>query len=305
MNIKLWGVRGSIPCPGPYTAKYGGNTSCIALRFEEPERLIIIDAGSGIRELGNDIMADAHHNGPIKVEIFLTHTHWDHIMGFPFFSPIYVPGTQIKIYGPVSFGDDTLEDVVGGQLTYRYFPVRRAELSAEIEYTDLKEGRFDLGDGIVLTTKYLNHPLLCLGLRFEHQGKVICTAYDTEPFRNLFCSDPQDPCYDKVMAHEGEIVAREENRRVEEFLTGADLLIQDAQYTREEYESSKVGWGHTSLEYAIAMAKRSSVKKMAIFHHDPLRRDDQIEELTKKYCNADHANGTEIFFAREGMDMEL
>jgi len=305
MNIRFWGVRGSISCPGPYTMKYGGNTPCLELRFKDLDRHIIIDAGSGIRELGNHMMAHDLPKGPIKTELFLTHTHCDHIMGFPFFTPIYISGTQLKIYGPATYEDDTLEDIIGGQLTYRYFPVRQAELSSRIEYIDLKEGRFDLGDGIMLTTKYLNHPLLCLGYRFEYLGKVLCTAYDTEPFQNIFCTNPDDPCYDEVMVQEGEQVAMEENQRIEQFFAEADLLIHDAQYTLEEYKSSRVGWGHTSFEHAIAAAKRSQVKRLALFHHDPERTDVQIDELSKKYCNADCTSNTKVFFAREGMQIKL
>ncbi len=305
MKIRFWGVRGSIPCPGPHTVKYGGNTLCLELRFKDPDRLIIIDAGSGIRELGNYMMAHDLPKGPIETEIFLTHTHWDHIMGLPFFTPIYIPGTKLKIYGPVTYEDDTLKDVVGGQLTYRYFPVRQTELAAEIKYIDLKEGRLDLGDGIIFKTKYLNHPLLCLGYRFEYRGKVLCTAYDTEPFQNIFCTDPDDPAYDEAMAREGEQVAREENQQVEEFFAGVDLLIHDAQYTQEEYESSRVGRGHSSIEHAIAVAKRSRVKRLALFHHEPVKTDKEIDELANKYCDPDYTGHTEVFFAREGMQIRV
>lgn len=305
MNLRFWGVRGSIPCPGPYTMKCGGNTPCLELRFKDLDRHIIIDAGSGIRELGNHMMAHDLPKGPIKTELFLTHTHCDHIMGFPFFTPIYISGTQLKIYGPATYEDDNLEDIIGGQLTYRYFPVRQAELCSQIEYIDLKEGCFDLGDGIMLTTKYLNHPLLCLGYRFEYLGKVLCTAYDTEPFQNVFCTNPDDPSYDEAMAQEGEQVAMEQNQRIEQFFAGADLLIHDAQYTLEEYKSSRVGWGHTSFEDAIAAAKRSRVKRLALFHHDPVRTDVQIDELTQKYCNTDGTSNLKVFFAREGMQIKL
>jgi phosphoribosyl 1,2-cyclic phosphodiesterase len=305
IRVKFWGVRGSIPCPGPATVRYGGNTPCLEVRFPELDnRLVIIDAGSGIRELGNFMMASDLKKGPIRTELFLTHTHWDHIMGFPFFVPIYVPTTTLTIFGPVSYEGEGLDRVVGGQLTYRYFPVRDAELAAQIKYVDLKEGERDLGDGIRLTTKYLNHPILCLGYRFEFQGKVLCTAYDTEPYRNLFCTDPADPSYDEAMAHEGDLVAEEQNGLLEKFFAGADLLIHDTQYTEEEYRTSKLGWGHSSLEHAVAAASRVGVKRMALFHHDPLRTDDQLDELAIRYCTS-AGSEPEIFFAREGMEIEL
>lgn len=305
MRARFWGVRGSIPCPGRHTAKYGGNTACIELRFAGIDRLIIIDAGSGLRELGNFMMTHDLPKAPIKTSLYLSHTHWDHIMGFPFFTPIYLPSTTLQVFGPVNHEADTLETIVGGQMTYRYFPVREAELAASITYVNLKEGRFDLGDGISLTTKYLNHPILCLGYRFECQGKVFCTAYDIEPYKNLFCTDPADPSYDEEMATEGEFVACEQNAELERFVAGADLLVYDAQYTHQEYESSKVGWGHTSMEEAIAVAKRNNIKKMALFHHDPMRTDDQLDDLAKIYCQPDGNDGLEIFFAQEGMEIEL
>lgn len=305
MNITFWGVRGSIPCPGPHTVRYGGNTPCIEVRFRALNRHIIIDAGSGIRELGYRMMARDTVDGPISTEIFLTHTHWDHIMGFPFFVPIYVPGTKIKVYGPVTYEDETLEDVVGGQLTYRYFPVRQAELASQIEYIDLKEGIYQLGEGLTLTTKYLNHPVLCLGYRFEYQGSILCTAYDTEPFQNVFCTNPEDPSYNEAMAIEGEQVAKEENQRLEDFFSGADLLVHDTQYTQSEYESSKMGWGHSSFEHATAAAERAGVKRLAFFHHEPVRTDSQIDELTTIHCRSNTEGGMEVFFAREGMEIEI
>ncbi len=306
MKIKFWGVRGSIPCPGPNTKKYGGNTACIELRFPEIGRHIIIDAGSGIRELANYLMANDLPNGPIKTDIYLSHTHWDHIMGFPFFIPAYIPGTKIRVFGPVTYEDDPLEEVVGGQMKYRYFPVNMGDLGADIQYHRLKEDpHIDLGDGIILSTKILNHPITSLGYRFTYRDKVFCTAYDTEPFRNLFVTDPEDPAYDKLMADEGEEVAEEQNRAVEEFFRDADLLVHDAQYTNEEYEDGKVGWGHTPIEHAIASAERAGVKSMALFHHDPERTDDQLDEMSKTYCRQESEKNTSLFFAREGMEIDL
>jgi phosphoribosyl 1,2-cyclic phosphodiesterase len=305
MRVKFWGVRGSIPCPGVQTVKYGGNTSCIELRIDELNRRIIIDAGSGIRELGNQMVSSDLPKGHLSTEIFLTHTHWDHIMGFPFFVPIFIPSTRLKIYGPVTYEDETLKDVLSGQWTYRYFPVRHEELSSQIEYIDLKEGHQDLGEGLSVTTKYLNHPLLCLGYRFEYNGKIICTAYDTEPFQNVFCTDPDDPSYDESMAQEGEIVAQEENQRLEHFCKEADLIIHDTQYTQAEYNASKVGWGHSSVEHAISMARKTGAKRLALFHHDPMRTDVQLDELNAIYSKSLDGSQLEVFFAREGMEIEI
>lgn len=305
MKIRFWGVRGSIPCPGPHTQKYGGNGACIELRVGEDERIIVIDAGSGVRELGNFLMKNDLPKGPLKMDMFLSHTHWDHIMGFPYFTPIYVPGTALKVYGPVTFEDDPLEDVVGGQMKYRYFPVNVGELASDIEYIRLKENpNMDLGEGLTLVTKFLNHPITALGYRFEYEGKVFCTCYDTEPFRNLFITDPEHPDYDEAMAYEGEEVAKEQNLAIEKFFEGADLLVYDSQYTEEEF-ASRIAWGHTSIEYAIEAATRAGVKKLALFHHDPDRSDKQLDELTEQLCVPASKNGMEVFFARERMEVDL
>ncbi len=191
-------------------------------------------------------------------------------------------------------------------MKYRYFPVNMGELAAEIEYVRLKEeSHIDLGDGITLSTKIINHPITALGYRFSFRGSVFCTAYDSEPFRNLFITDPDDPAYDELMAQEGDRVANEQNQGLEDFFGGSDLLVYDSQYTNEEYQKGKKGWGHTTIEYAISAADRSGVKRLALFHHDPERTDLELDLMTKKYCNSKGSHVPEIFFAREGTVLEI
>ncbi|QQO09452.1 MBL fold metallo-hydrolase [Breznakiella homolactica] len=304
LSVRFWGDRGSIPCPGPNTVVFGGNTSCLEIRADE--KLVIVDLGTGIKPFGDWLMAnDFKKNGPIDTDIFITHTHWDHIMGFPMFTPIFVPGTKLRIRGPVSYEDDSLESIIGAQLSYRYWPVRQSELSAQIEYDQIKETELDLGGGLRVITKYLNHPILCLGYRFEYQGKSIVTAYDTEPFRNVFPTDPEDPSYDEFAAMEGESAAREENEKMLRFFKDADVLIHDTQYTKAEYEKDKVGWGHSSYEYAINAAHKAGVNKLVLFHHDPNRTDVQLEDLETAYRRRLAGKTTmEIMMAREGLTVE-
>ncbi|RPJ04690.1 MAG: MBL fold metallo-hydrolase [Spirochaetaceae bacterium] len=283
IKVRFWGVRGSIPCPGDNTVKYGGNTACLELRFGDENRLVIVDAGSGIRELGNSLLRTDLPKGPLKTSIFITHTHWDHIMGYPFFTPIYIPKTELKVYGPVTYEEDTLDKIIGGQLRYRYFPVRQSELAAQINYYQLQETEMDLGGGLKVRTKYLNHPIMCLGYRFEFGGKSFCTVYDTEPFKNVFESDPASPDYDAEAFKEGEIAAKQENEKILKFIHGADLVVYDTQYTHKEYTQGKVGWGHSTFEFAINAGHKAGVKKLLFFHHDPMRTDKELDELVLKY----------------------
>ena len=306
IRFRFWGVRGSIPCPGPDTVRTGGNTACIELRFGEENKLLIIDAGSGLRSLGDFIMRSDLPKGPIDTDIMISHTHWDHIMGFPFFTPLYIKSTNLRVYGPVTYEEESLEQIIGGQLRYRYFPVRQDELAAHVEYKELKETSFEVGDGIFVTTKYLNHPILCLGYRIEYKGKVFCTAYDTEPFRNVFPTDPADPNYDQLAAEEGELAAEEENKKMTNFFQGADVLVYDAQYTLQEYKASKTGWGHSTFEHAINAAHKAGVKKLFFFHADPLRTDAQLDELLAAYrAMVKNKTSLALEIAREGMEFEV
>ena len=305
--VRFWGVRGSMPCPGSDTYRYGGNTACLEIRAGKTEnssggRLVIIDCGTGIRLLGEELMKKDYYNSPIDADIFITHTHWDHIMGFPMFNPIFEPSTNLRIRGPVISEEDSLENIIGTQLSYKFWPVRQSELASKIEYDKLKETSFDLGDGLRVTTKYLNHSILCMGYRFEYQGKSIVTAFDHEPFRNLFPSDPSDPNYDEGATIEGEEAAREENDKILEFIKNADILIYDSQYTAAEYKEHK-GWGHSSFDLAIETAKKANVKKLVFFHHDPGRTDKQLNKIEKQYQKI--SVNTDVLMAREGLTIEV
>ncbi|RPJ73070.1 MAG: MBL fold metallo-hydrolase [Desulfobacteraceae bacterium] len=306
MDVTFWGVRGSIPTPGYDTARYGGNTLCIEIAPEGCGRTLVIDAGSGIRSLGNDLITrSGWTEGAARVDLFLSHTHLDHILGLPFFRPFYHPSTRAVIYGPVISAADSLEQVIGGQLSYRYFPVRQVELSAEIRYVDLTEGDIEVGDGIRVGATYLNHPLLCMGYRVEQGGKIVCTAFDTEPFHNIFTSDPTDPGYDEQMALEGERAAREAEERLTRFFSGADLLIYDGQFTAAEYRAGRAGWGHSAIEHAVAAAEKSGARRLALVHHDPMRSDEELDELARIHGGFRPGDGPEVIFAREGLRLTL
>jgi len=299
LTVRFWGVRGSLPSPGPNTVVYGGNTSCLEIRADE--RLFIIDLGTGIHPLGEWLIQnDLKKKGKIKADIFLTHTHWDHIIGFPMFNPIYVPGTELKITGPVSLENESLKAIIDSQMSHKYWPVRADELSAKIEYNQIKEETLDMGEGLTITSKFLNHPIFCLGYRFNYQGKSIATVYDHEPFHNLFKSNPREGDCDKETAEEGEAAAAEENEKIRRFIKGADIVIHDAQYKQEEY-SGHVGWGHCSYESAVQTTAGLDLKKLVLFHHEPSRTDSQLEQIEKSYAKN---KSPKVIIAKEGMTLE-
>jgi len=299
LSVRFWGVRGSIPCPGPDTVIFGGNTSCLEIRADE--KLVIVDLGTGVRALGNWLREnDQKKYGKIDADIFITHTHWDHIMGFPMFSPIYHPKASLRITAPLSYEEDSLKQIIENQLSYRYWPVRAGELAAHIEYKQINETTLDLGSGLAVTSKYLNHPAACMGYRFNYKGKSIAAVFDHEPFHNLFSTNPEDDGYDEQAAKEGEIAAAGENEKIVSFLKGADILIHDAQYTQDEY-SRHIGWGHASCGHAVETAQAAGAGKLVFFHHDPVHTDSQLLQIEKSYANNIPA---QIIMAKEGMVLE-
>jgi phosphoribosyl 1,2-cyclic phosphodiesterase/DNA-binding response OmpR family regulator len=287
VRVQFWGTRGSIAKPGPSTARYGGNTSCIEVRSARGT-LVIVDCGTGGHSLAQKLMSGGATG--LRGHILISHTHWDHIQGIPFFYPLFVPGNEWDIYGPKSLGQ-SLRETLAGQMQYTYFPVTLDQCRAKIRYHDLLEGTFDIED-IKVSTHYLNHPALTLGYRLETDGATVVYACDHEPHsRTLATGD-------------GEIIGQD--LRHAQFVNHADLLIHDAQYTAEEYPA-KVGWGHSSIEYVLNLGQYAEVKRIALTHHDPLRDDDAIDRLVANVQAKlrQNASSLDVFAAVEGQVVEV
>lgn len=308
MKVRFWGVRGSVPTPGPKTVKYGGNTSCIEIRGDENE-LLVIDAGTGLRELGNYLISNDLPNGPLDITIMLTHTHWDHIQGFPFFGPAFIPSSTITFMGPVNAIGKGLEEIVAGQMSYSYFPIKLNELRANIDFREIKEEEFRVGP-FQVSTCYLNHPILCLGYRVTYKNKTVVTVYDNEPYRNIFAQKKDEGFlddFDEDAIREAEEYVKAQNQKIYDFANGADLLIYDAQYTTEEYKT-KAGWGHSTIDHALEAAMDTKTNKLALFHHDPVRSDRELDALqvqTLDKAKNIGAGNLIVFFARERLEVSV
>ena len=274
-RITFWGVRGSIPSPGPATVEVGGNTACVEVRCGD--ELIILDGGTGLRLLGNALTPEQ----PLRARLFFSHVHWDHIQGFPFFAPAFVPGNVIELYGATNV-TGTLEETLAGQMNFPNFPVRLDHMGAEMTFHDINDGhQLDFGDGATVHAAKLNHPQGVLAFRIEHQGHAVVYATDTEHY------EEPDP---KLVA-----LAR-----------GADVLIYDAQYTPEEYSGtvdgrSRVGWGHSTMLDGVKIVEAAGVDRLVLFHHDP-EQDDEAIRLKEQRAREIFSN-TEA--AREGMVIDL
>jgi CheY-like chemotaxis protein/phosphoribosyl 1,2-cyclic phosphodiesterase len=294
MRVRFWGTRGSIATPGPGTNRFGGNTSCVELTTANGE-LLIFDCGTGAHPLAADLMARGKK--AIHANILLGHTHWDHIQGFPFFSPAFVKGNSVAIHGPEG-SRGSLHEVLAGQMEFTYFPIELNQLPAAITYHDLTEGIHTIGSTRV-ATQFLNHPAMTLGYRVEAGGVAVVYLVDHEPFSDDLWRADAEPGHIDSILHEGD-------RRHAKFMAGADLVIHDAQYTPEEYPKKKT-WGHSTYDYVVQIAAAAGVRRVALTHHDPSHDDDFVADIERKARTLALQLGTglDVFCAYEGCDLVL
>jgi len=294
MRLRFWGTRGSIAAPGPGTVHFGGNTSCIELVSNAGRRLIL-DCGTGARLLGNAMTAEG--NSAISASILLTHTHWDHIQGFPFFAPLFVQGNHFEVYGPEGC-HLSLHDVLSGQMEHHYFPVELGQLAARITYKDLAEGTHQIA-GLKIAAQRMNHPSPTIGYRIEGDGVTVCYLADHEPFAESVWRDGAKPGRFDSILDQGD-------RRHAEYMQGADVLIHEAQYTPEEYPAKR-NWGHSTYAYVVELAAVAGVRRLFLTHHDPSHDDAfvaDIEQRARKLA-VELGSNLEVFCAYEGYTMDV
>jgi len=255
-QINFWGVRGSIPCPGPETVRYGGNTPCVEIQVAG-ER-IIFDGGTGLRVLGQSLL---EQKIPVNAHLFFTHSHWDHIQGFPFFLPAFIKGNTLKIYGTIAPNGATIEQRLHDQMLHPNFPVPLQIMQGDLQFCDVEIGKaLNIGEAKIETAK-LNHPGEAVGYRVSWQGASVAYVTDTEHYPDRL------------------------DENVLSLANDADVLIIDCTYTDEEYydrNNSKVGWGHSTWQEAIKIAKAARVKQLVIFHHDPAHNDDFLDRIAEE-----------------------
>ncbi len=273
MKVRFWGVRGSIPTPWKEAMDVGGNTSCVQV-IPSTDTLIILDAGTGIRLLGNEMVRNKRAQN-LTGHVFLSHTHWDHIQGFPFFSPAFIANNHFKVYG-ASKAEERLEDVLKGQMNYQYFPVQLDQMGARIDFIELQEETIELEPGLMISSCAFNHPGGVYGFRIEHEGHSVVYATDME-----YTLESLDP-------------------RLVEFAKGCDIFIYDSQYTPDELQS-KTGWGHSTHTAAAEIAAMAGVKRLMLYHHDPLHSDQMLVQMESEA----QAIFPESYLARESLEIDL
>ncbi len=272
MLVRFWGVRGSTPTPQAENLRYGGNTSCVEVRVNG--HIYVFDCGTGFRNLGKHLQNEFADQA-IYAHIFISHFHWDHIQGIPFFTPLY-ESRDSCFYFHSSNRSPGLQQAIEDQMSEPYFPVDMTEMAAKRHFYDIEEDRIAF-DNCTIESKWLNHPQGCLGFRLEAQGKILVYATDNEP---------GSPQFDK---------------NVRQLAQGADVLIYDAQYLPEEYEARKRGWGHSHWREAVNIVMESGAKELVLFHHDPDHADGCIDGIVSEARNY----YPKVRAASEGMEITL
>ena len=285
MRVRFWGTRGSIPKSGPGVLRHGGATSCVEV-VTAAGTLLVLDCGTGAHGLGQELAASGRGRAG---HLLITHTHWDHIQGLPFFAPLFAPGSRWDVYGPRGVRR-SLQETLAGQMQSAYFPVALEDLGAEVRFHELVEGTFRIAE-VAVSARYLNHPALTLGYRLEADRAALVYTPDHEPHARALATG-RGPLVGEDLRHAG-------------FLRGADLVVHDAQYTPGEYRA-RVGWGHSTGEYAARVCAEAGAKALALTHHDPLRDDDGIDRIVRGGAAAlGPGCPLRVFAAAEGAKIEL
>jgi phosphoribosyl 1,2-cyclic phosphodiesterase len=295
-RLKFWGTRGSISVPGPSTLRYGGNTTCVEIRTDG--EIIVLDAGSGIRSLGIALEKE-FQSEPIKLSLLVTHAHWDHIQGLPFFAPAYEKKNEICVRGYDGV-DTSFGKIMAEPMKAPFFPIAMRELSARIDIKKLTEMEFSVGK-VQVRARFVNHPGVCAGYRLFTSAGSIAFLPDHEPYRFLHSARADD-----LSPEEAKKTATEERIGLVEFLKGSEILILDAQYTDAEYETH-VGWGHGSVSSAVSLALDAEVRRLLLFHHDPSHDDTRVDAMVDDARQLIREKGKhlEVDSAREGEEVVL